>query len=321
VVGTPLIRATSVSRRYRTRVNRRRVERQALSDVSIGIGAGQWVALLGANGSGKSTLLRLLAQIELPDEGAVEHRAESGAILTREQAARRTGVVFQTPGLDRLLTVSENLRIQAALYDISDTQRRLSDCIEMVGLRERAGDRVGTLSGGLARRADLARAMLSEPKVLMLDEPLAGLDVDSRQRFLEAVETLRAQDPSLTIVMATHNAEEIRLADAVVVLEEGRVVVSGEPAEIAKGVFGDCDLILSADGRHVHAAEEAGLRIWNTGGRVIIGGGRSRIEEIALRMNRDGARVELRSPDFIGAYPIVLGTRIEAGTDEVGGVR
>lgn len=309
-----LIRAESVSRRYRTRVKRKRVVRQAVLDVSVDVGAGQWLALLGANGSGKSTLLRILAQMEVPDEGRILHLGDDGRVLSRERAASRSGVVFQVPGLDRLLTVRENLTLQGRLFGIHDVGSCVASAARRVGLSDRLDDRVGELSGGLARRADLARALMAEPSVLMLDEPLSGLDLESQERFLSLLQHLRQEHPDLTIIMATHSVDEVRLADAVLLLDEGRTVALGSPEVIARSIFGDAELLLCCDAAHVPSDTLSGVQRWSTGRGAVLGGSRESIERIALLVTRHGGSVQLRMPDFAAAFPVLL-----KGAERLGG--
>ncbi|MFG0293389.1 MAG: ABC transporter ATP-binding protein [Phycisphaerales bacterium JB050] len=300
----PLIRATDLRKVYRTKSGRSRVERTALDGTSVEVRAGQRLALVGANGSGKSTLLRILAGIEPPDSGQVEYRNGSGQTITHREAASRMGVVFQSPGLDRLLTVEENLRTQAALYGVADASERVRECAEFVGMTDRLGDRVGGLSGGLARRADLARAMISRPSVLLLDEPLVGLDAESRDVFLRGLRELAAGDPSFTLVTSSHAPEEIRLADEVVVLDGGRIVASGDPNQIARDRFEGCEALAIVDAAAV--PEVQGLLTFRAGEQTIVGGERQAIEVLALAQSRAGNAVELREPDFVSAYRLML---------------
>lgn len=300
-----LITASGLHQRYRSAVRRDRTARIALDGVSLDVRAGQRIALVGANGSGKSTLLRLLAGIETPGSGSVDHTDDSGNRLTRSQAASRTGVVFQTPGLDRLLTVEENLRLQAALHGVLDCGLRVRACAELAGITDRLSDRVGTLSGGLARRADLARALISQPAILMLDEPFVGLDAHSRDRFMSAITLLAERDPSFTLIIATHAADEIRLADRVVVLDRGRIIAGGEPEGLASTVFKGCELLVLAEASAIAAAHSP-LPMWRAGAMAIWGAERSEAEALAMQLSREGIPVEVRTPDFATAYRVLL---------------
>lgn len=303
-MSSTLLRAAGLRQVYRTKSGRERVRRVALDGVSLEINRGQRVALVGANGSGKSTLLRLLARIEQPQSGTVEYLDEQGRAIDRRAGAQRTGVVFQSPGLDRLLTVRENLLAQAALYGVASASERVRQCAERVGIADRLNDRVGALSGGLARRADLARALVSRPSLLLLDEPLAGLDSSSREVFLGLLRDLSAADPEFTLIMSSHAPDEIRVADRVIVLDRGLVVEAGDPGEIASNIFEACEVIAIVDSNEV--AEAGALRTWRAGDSTIVGGERERIERWALEQSRCGVGVEVRSPDFVSAYRLML---------------
>lgn len=210
---------------------RKRPQRTALDDLSLIIPRGQWVALLGPNGSGKSTLVRIISGVLAADSGSAcvaDHAAGERA------AQARISVVFQKPGLDPLLTVRENLRAAAALSGLRGAAResRIDDLSRRFGIAERLADRVSSLSGGLVRRVDLARALLHRPELLILDEATAGLDHKTRTDFLDTVADLRREDPALSILMTTHLMDEAERAERVVMMARGRIVADGTPAEL-----------------------------------------------------------------------------------------
>lgn len=184
---------------------------------------GDLVALLGPNGSGKSTLMRVLIG---------QHRAERGEVVS--PASRRAlGVVFQSPAVDDLLTVDENLRLAAALHGLSrsDAVVRAQELAGSLGLVELASRRCGRLSGGQRRRADLARALMGRPTVLVLDEPTTGLDIDARAQFWRVLDGVRRAE-GVTVLYATHLGEEAERADRAVLMRAGRVVADGTPDEL-----------------------------------------------------------------------------------------
>jgi ABC-2 type transport system ATP-binding protein len=201
------------------RVSVRYREREALSGVSLAVARGESVAVIGRNGAGKSTLLAAAAGLVTVSAGAV-------------RSVRPVGVVLQRPSLDRLLTVEQNLRFFVAVC--GEPVRPIEALLAEFGLADRARDRVGTLSGGLTRRVDLVRAVMSGPEVLILDEPTAGLDAESRAAFGESVRTF-SSDRAAAVLWATHHDDEAARADRVIVLDAGRVIRDGPPASFSPG--------------------------------------------------------------------------------------
>ncbi len=226
---------------------------RALDGVSLTVPTGSWVSLLGPNGSGKSTLLRILATLDRQDEGTVTilgHDPRGDAAAVRG----RLGVVFQQPGLDALLSVRENLALEGALGGLrrSLVRERIDELVEVLDLKERVDQRVGTLSGGLARRTDLARALMRSPDLLLLDEPTTGLDPESRRAFIDLLRD-RASTTGMTLVMTTHLMTEAEPADLVVMLGMGRIVASGSPSELCSR-FGDHVVVVEPAAREILSA-------------------------------------------------------------------
>jgi len=203
-------------------------DRVALDRFTLRAG-NEMLALLGPNGAGKSTLLGVIAQTIVPGSGTVNAPTSRKAL----------SVVFQTPALDKLLTVRENLIVAGALHNLSksETIARIDSIAIDLGLEDRLNDQIRHLSGGLARRADLARALIPHPKVLLLDEPTTGLDIDARRIFWETLDRTRARF-NMTILLATHITEEAEHADRVLMMREGHLVKEGTPADL-KSSLGD----------------------------------------------------------------------------------
>ena len=237
-------------------------ERVALHEVDLSIERGEVFALLGPNGGGKTTLFRILSTLVPPAEGRVTMLGETlpeGA----EALRHRIGVVFQSPGLDGKLTVAENLHHHGRLYglDRSIIRERTDHWLARFGLASRARERVDRLSGGLARRTELCRAMLHRPELLILDEPSTGLDPGARRELGEALRELATRD-GVTVILTTHFMEEADRADRVAVLDAGRIVATGRPDEL-KASIGHEVLVIECDApeslrprlaRHVGAA-------------------------------------------------------------------
>jgi ABC-2 type transport system ATP-binding protein len=204
----------------------------ALCDVSFEVFPGRTTMLLGLNGSGKTTLFSLLTRLFLPRDGRIEIGGQQLAVAG-SKALRRMGIVFQQTTLDLDLTVEQNLRYFASLQGMSRSQAEA--CIEKelsgLGLVSRRRDRVRTLNGGHRRRLEIARALLHEPTILLLDEPTVGLDVDTRAELVDKLHG-RADQDGLAILWATHLIDEIRDDDALIILHEGRIAARGRTGEL-----------------------------------------------------------------------------------------
>lgn len=210
--------------------------RRALDGVSLAVGAGEWHGVLGPNGGGKSTLFRVLATLRRPDGGRFTVAGETVA----ERIRARIGVVFQSQSLDRRLTVAQNLEAQGNLYGLSgaDLAGRTERLLRQFQLTGREHEPVEQLSGGLARRVEIAKALLHEPAVLLLDEPTTGLDPAARREWLDFVAGLR-RERELTVVMTTHLLDEAERCDRLSLLHEGRMVAGGAPAALQAEIGGD----------------------------------------------------------------------------------
>jgi ABC-2 type transport system ATP-binding protein len=205
---------------------------RALDGVSLSVQPGELVALLGPNGAGKTTLFQLLSGLFTPDSGEIEvmgHDMRASAV----PALAGLGIVFQQPTLDLELSVRANLQFHAGLHGLPGRQARprIAADLERLGLAERAGDPVRALSGGQRRRVELARALLHQPRLLLMDEPTVGLDPASRRELLALVRGLRDQR-ALAVLWATHLCDEAALADRVIVLHNGRKLRDSTPAAL-----------------------------------------------------------------------------------------
>ena len=201
-------------------VTKRFGDRVALDDVSFAVGAGELLAIIGPNGAGKTTLLSILAGIQRPDAGTVS------------PAARQVGWVPQQAAVYGKLSVRENLRLFAKLERVADLDAVVDRMLEQTGLADRAGDELGTLSGGNRQRVNIAVGLLADPPVLLLDEPSSSLDPRQRERLWAFVAEL-ARERSTAVIFTTHNvAEAERWADRVLVLADGEVIFTGTPDEL-----------------------------------------------------------------------------------------
>jgi ABC-2 type transport system ATP-binding protein len=201
-----------------------------LHDVSLGFESGAVTGVLGPNGAGKSTLLGLIMGLRHMHSGSAQVLGVRLPARSRE-LRRRIGVVLQETALYEELTATENLRFAAALYGVRPADRRIYEVLDLLGLAERARDVVGTLSGGMRRRIAIARALLHDPELLIIDEPTLGVDVDTRHAIWSHIRVLRTR--GTTVLVATNYLDEAEaLCDKVAVLRDGRLVAYETPASL-----------------------------------------------------------------------------------------
>ncbi len=214
-------------------------DKTVLQNVSLTVPQGAFVVLLGLNGAGKSTLFSLVTRL---------YDNVSGEILIRgfdvrrkpTSALQRLGVVFQSRTLDNDLSLTQNLKYHAALHGMGARAagERAKQALEVVGLADRAGDKVRSMSGGQARRVEIARSLMHRPDLLLLDEATVGLDVGSRESVVKIVRDLVAKQ-RLGVLWATHLMDEVKPSDHVVVLHKGRVLYDGSVPQLLASTKSD----------------------------------------------------------------------------------
>ncbi len=223
-------------------------ERAAVIDVSLEVAAGEVLGLLGPNGAGKSTTIAMVCGLTPPDAGRV---LVGGTVLAQDEAAckRRIGLVPQDMALFEDLPAQANVELFGALYGLppAKARRRTTEVLAAVGLADRARDKPATFSGGMKRRLNIACALVHDPDVLLLDEPTAGVDPQSRNAIFDTLLALKAAGKAL--VYTTHYMEEVeRLADRVVIIDHGRVVAQGTLPELYRTLPMAQKLTLDIDG-------------------------------------------------------------------------
>lgn len=214
-------------------------EVKAVSDLSFSVRKGELFAFLGENGAGKSTTISILCGQLSKDNGHIEI---NGTDLDEnlDQIKRDLGVVFQNSVLDKALNVKDNLKSRAALYGIYGDafEKRLNELAIALDFMDLLKRPIGKLSGGQRRKIDIARALLHEPKILILDEPTTGLDPQTRQTLWKFITNLR-ENNQLTVLLTTHYMEEAAEADYIVILEHGQIVAKGTPLQLKNQYTGD----------------------------------------------------------------------------------
>jgi ABC-2 type transport system ATP-binding protein len=212
---------------------------QALRDFSLSVPEACLFGLLGPNGAGKTTAMRILATLLGPDQGSVEV-AGLDALEDPRAVRRLLGYVAQEVAIDKILTGRELLQLQGDLYHLgrSDRNRRIDDLIDRLAMAEWIDRRCGTYSGGMRRRLDLAAGLLHRPRLLVLDEPTVGLDIESRSAIWELLSQLVADGTS--VLLSSHYLEEVEaLADRMAIIDAGTVIAEGVPEELKRRLGGD----------------------------------------------------------------------------------
>jgi len=212
---------------------------KAVEDISFKVEKGEIFALLGPNGAGKTTTIRCLCSLTKPDAGLLEIEGIS-VVEKPKQARALMGYVAQEIALDKILTGKELLELQSGIYHMprSSAQARITELINLLDLQDYQDRRTGTYSGGLRRRLDLATGLLHYPKVLILDEPTVGLDIESRKIIWSLLAKI-AKDGT-TVLLSSHYLEEVdALANRLVIIDKGNVIASGSPTELKQKVGGD----------------------------------------------------------------------------------
>lgn len=217
---------------------------QAVNSIDLSIHKGEVFGLLGPNGAGKTTTIGMLCTIVRPSSGSA---SIAGYDIIREPARvrRQVGIVFQDPTLDTVLTGRENLELHARLYGVSSDvrEKRITEMLELVDLKERGKDITRTYSGGMRRRLELARGLLHRPAVLFLDEPTLGLDPQTRARIWEYIKKM-AQTEQTTVVLTTHYMEEAeQVCDRVGIIDHGKIIALDSPGTLKEFMGGDMVVI------------------------------------------------------------------------------
>ncbi len=208
--------------------------RRAVDGVSLSVAPGEFVALLGPNGAGKSTLFQILSGLFVADGG---HAVVVGHDIGHDpiSALKELSIVFQQPALDLDLTVTANMQFQCDLHGIAraEARRRIAHWQQRFGLAERANDACRQLSGGMRRKVELARALLSEPQLLLMDEATVGIDPASRAAIVADVKAL-CHERAMGVLWATHLVDEAEAADRIVLMAAGKVRFDGKAADMMK---------------------------------------------------------------------------------------
>ncbi len=297
-------------------------DREALAGVSLSVSRREIFGLLGPNGGGKTTMFKILSTLMPATAGRVRV-FEHDLRLEARHVRRHLGIVFQHPSLDPKLTAAENLVHHGHLYGMqgASLKQRTQALLGQLGLSERARDRVETLSGGLQRRVELAKALVHQPDLLLLDEPSTGLDPGARRDFTAYLARLRDEE-GVTAVLTTHILEEAERCDRVGILHQGRLVALGTPDELKGRVGGDVVVIRSAIPDILRGKLQERFacepRLVNGWLRVELARGHEFVREVVDAFPGDVDSITFGKPTLEDVFIRLTGSRLwdEAGPEE-----
>ena len=267
---------------------------RAVQDLSFQVREGELFAFLGVNGAGKSTTINIICGQLRRDSGSVRicgTELDAGD----KQLRSKLGVVFQSSALDKSLTVRDNLASRAALYGITGKEfaQRLDELVELLDFGDLLKRTLGKLSGGQRRRIDIARALVHDPKILILDEPTTGLDPQTRKLMWDAVMRMR-RERQMTVFLTTHYMEEAADADYVVILDSGRIAAEGTPLMLKNAYTGDFITLYGASEEEVRSLNRPFTRLRDA-------------YRIAVSDTAAATELILRRPELFRDYEITKG--------------
>jgi ABC-2 type transport system ATP-binding protein len=294
---------------------------RALEALDLEVARGTLFALLGPNGAGKSTTIAILTTLLAPSSG--EASVAGWDVVRNPREVRRSiGVVFQEVSLDDRLTARENLELSAAIYGIERRRRAgaIAERLAAVGLMSAAGQRVRTFSGGMKRRLEIARALLHEPAVVVLDEPTVGLDPQTRRSVWEELASI-AKSRERTVFVTTHYMDEAERCDEVAVVDHGRLVARGSPATLVARAGGEKLVVRCGnDDKVAEAARGLGWRVRSDAGSLVIEGERPEVMLAQLAERGGGIReATIIRPTLEDAFVALTGRELRDVHDEMAG--
>ena len=288
---------------------------EALKGIDLSVGRGEMFALLGPNGAGKTTLFSILATLRAPTAGSARVLGRD-VVADRDAIRRDMGIVFQEPAIEQRLSGRDHLFLMGLLYGLplGAARRRAAEILRDLGLADLAGRPAKELSGGQRRKLELARALVTDPRILFLDEATLGLDVDARRTFWGQVRGLA--QAGRTVFFTTHYMEEAEVADRIALIDSGRIVALGTPAELKARVGGGIITMATGDdGRarawlaeHGHPPEAGGRGI-----TVIDADPAAILPEILRSLPVRVERVEVHAPSLEDVFVKLTGRALGGG--------
>ena len=297
-------------------------EVEAVRGVEFDVAPGEVFGFLGPNGAGKTTTINMLCTLVTPTAGWAKV-AGHDVVRERDDVRRNIGLVFQDPTLDNYLTAVQNLRLHAELYGLQRNvvAPRIQQVLEMVGLWERKDSPVGTFSGGMRRRLEIARGMMHSPRVLFLDEPTIGLDPQTRRSIWSYIAELKERE-EITIFMTTHYMDEAEWCDRIAIMDNGQIVALDAPATLKAGVGTDRVTIHTEDNDAAITAlrDRFGIDARISEGAVSFGvaGGEEFVPRLFAELGMPITAVHVSRPTLDDVFMSYTGTTIRDAEEDAG---
>ena len=283
-------------------------DREAVKGIDFEVPEGSFFAFLGPNGAGKSTTISIICSLMEQDSGEVLLFGNDSSL---PEVRRDIGVVFQDSMMDRMLTVRENVTLRGSMYGLTgdDLKDAVSSAISKADAMEFADQRYGQLSGGQRRRADIARALVHSPRILLLDEPTSGLDPQTRKTIWETITTLN-RESGMTIFLTTHYMEEASESDDVVIIDHGTIVAHGTPVQLREKYCSDNMVLVPLDMEKLCSALDSSGTPYTVVKDVI---------HMDIQNTMDALPIIESVKDLISSFEVRMGTLDDAFINITGG--
>ncbi|HTX31204.1 MAG TPA: ATP-binding cassette domain-containing protein [Solirubrobacteraceae bacterium] len=297
-------------------------EVEAVKGVDFQVAPGEVFGFLGPNGAGKTTTINMLCTLVKPTSGSATV-AGHDVVSERDDVRRHIGLVFQDPTLDVYLTAAQNLNLHAELYGIQRdlVEPRARQVLTMVGLWERKDTAVGTFSGGMRRRLEIARGLMHSPRVLFLDEPTIGLDPQTRRSIWSYIAELKQRE-EITIFMTTHYMDEAEWCDRIAIMDHGEIVALDSPATLKESVGTDRVMIHTEDNDRATAEllERFGIEAKEVEGAVAFGvpGGEEFVPRLFSELDVPIRSISVSRPTLDDVFMSYTGTTIRDAEEDAG---